>query len=140
MEPLSSLLERYALRALRRLGTPAAPRSAAPRPLPQLAVARGPAEAPLWPLDLGLQRDPAAGWEWLASLRGQEVHVVGYTSAEGAAVTDLLWQEGVHRLVLHDLAEPAAAAKAFAAAHVGLEPAERRRRWATLEALPVSNT
>lgn len=162
LEPLATLLERYALRSLRRLGAQdargasaagaAAPSSTSPRPSSSaaalrerhdgrpgvFAAPRGPATAPLWPLDLPIQRDPRAGWAWLESLRGQEVHVVGFTSAEGAAVTELLWQEGVRRLVLHDLAEGEAAPKAFAAAHVGLEPAERRRRWAALDALPVA--
>lgn len=161
LEPLTALLERYALRSLRRLGAQDAPRASAagsaapPSTSPRtssaaalrerhdgrpgvFAAPRGLTTAPLWPLDLPLQRDPRAGWAWLESLRGQEVHVVGFTSAEGAAVTELLWQEGVRRLVLHDLAEGEAAPKAFAAAHVGLEPAERRRRWAALEALPVA--
>jgi len=159
IEALSTLLERYALRSLRRLGAEAAPpvgssagsvapaasspKAADPR-LPgarrpgAIAAPRGPVTQSLVPLNLPLQRDPRAGWAWIESLRGREVHVVGFTSAEGAAVTAFLWQEGVRRLVLHDLAEGEAAPKAFAAAHVGLEPDERRRRWAALAALPVA--
>lgn len=142
LEPLAGLLERYALRGVRRLGPSSAalPRraSAAGAQGPGTAAAGDAGAASVYGcLDLPLQRNPAAGWDWLRDLVGRRIHVVGYTGAEGAAVAAFLWQQGCRDLVLHDLSEPSGAPAAFAAAHVGLGKHERAQRWAELASLPV---
>lgn len=167
IEPLDALLQRYALRSLRRLAPEdgeastaagSRPTGVTPPAEPRVADSRSPdghreeiaprhpvrapapaSEAPaaLADLALPLQRDPSAGWAWLEGLRQRRIHVIGYTGAEGAAVTTFLWQRGFRRLVLHDLSEPAEAPAAFAAAHVGLPLGMRRERWQALVSLPV---
>lgn len=65
------------------------------------------------------------------------VHVIGLAATEGAAVTRFLWQRGVRRLTVHDLAEGDALRGAFMRMHVGMPQAERRAAWEWLAALSI---
>ncbi len=73
----------------------------------------------------------------LLSYKDKNVHVVGLSSVEGAAVTRFLLQQGFSRLTAHDFSPESEFERQFMLVHVGLPRAERKALFDWLAAQPL---
>jgi UDP-N-acetylmuramoylalanine--D-glutamate ligase len=71
------------------------------------------------------------------TLRGRNVHVVGFAGSEGAAIIRFLARCGVTTVTAHDFSTPEELEKNFRLAHVALKPRDRGPRFRELMGLPV---
>ncbi len=70
-------------------------------------------------------------------LRGKNIHVLGLSGTEGAAVVDFLLREGVTSLTAHDLQTPETFPEAFRRAHEWMTPAEQDAALRRLLGAPI---
>jgi UDP-N-acetylmuramoylalanine--D-glutamate ligase len=73
----------------------------------------------------------------LARLRGQRIHVVGFSGTEGSAVLDFLLSHGITTVTAHDLTTPEEFPEVFRRTHEWMSPAEQDAAIGRLLAAPI---